>query len=357
MPRANNKSLRLLAIFASALTASAISALAPHSYAAAPLHDTIRAAQRKVVKIYGAGGVRGLEAYQSGILISPEGHILTALSYVLDTDELTVVLDDGRKFTPELLGIDQMSELAVLKLPVKDETLAAFDLASAAKADVGDRVLALSNLYNIAGGDEPVSVLQGVVTTIAPLEARRGGFQANFRHGVYILDAAANNPGAAGGALVDWNGRLLGVLGKELKSRATGAWLHYALPIDQIAATVDRLRTGQSLNVVDQLSKPAEALSLGNLGLVLVPDVLARTPPYIDSVFPNSPAARAGLRPDDLVVFIAGEPTASCKAVAEVIARQERFDDVSVSVLRDGELIEVSLAADQANADEAREDG
>jgi serine protease Do len=353
MPRRPRKRLPLLALVASALAASAVSASAPDSHAAAPLRATIRAAQRKVVKIYGAGGVRGLEAYQSGILISPEGHVLTALSYVLDTDELTVVLDDGRKFTPELLGVDQVSELAVLKLPVKDETLPSFDLASAAKADVGDRVLALSNLYNIAGGNEPVSVLQGVVTAIAPLEARRGGFQSNFHHPVYIVDAAANNPGAAGGALVDWNGRLLGVLGKELKSRATGAWLHYALPIGQIAATVDRLRSGESLNAAEQLSKPAEALSLASLGLVLVPDVLARTPPYIDSVFPSSPAARAGLRPDDLVVFIAGEPTASCKAVAEVIARQEKFDEVRVSVLRDGELVEVSLAADQTNADEA----
>ncbi len=352
MARARRQLLRPLRNFASTLALAMIAANSIQAASAASLHDAIRGAQRKVVKIYGAGGVRGLEAYQSGLLVSPEGQVLTALSYVLDSDQLTVVLDDGRKFTAELVGVDQVTELAVLKLPVEDERLPAFDLTDSAVADVGDRVLALSNLYNIAGGDEPVSVLQGVVAAIAPLEARRGARSSNYHGAAYILDAAANNPGAAGGALVDWNGRLLGVLGKELKSRTTGAWLHYALPIDQIAATVDRLRAGESLNEAVQLPEPIEPLSLADLGLVLVPDVLARTPPFIDAVHPGSPAARAGLRPDDLVVFVAGEPTASCKAVAEIIARQEKFDEVRVSVLRKGDFVEASLTADQPAGNE-----
>jgi S1-C subfamily serine protease len=95
---------------------------------AASLHDTIRDAQRKVVKIYGAGGLSGLEAYQSGILISPEGDVLTVQSYVLDTDDLAIVLDDGRKLKAELLGTDPIRELAVLKLNVEDdETFPYFD--------------------------------------------------------------------------------------------------------------------------------------------------------------------------------------------------------------------------------------
>jgi serine protease Do len=347
--------LRLFAseFFAVALTLIVIATLActARRACAASLHDVIRDAQRKVVKIYGAGGVRGLEAYQSGILISPEGHVLTALSYVLDADDLAVVLDDGRKFSAELMGADQVSELAVLKLPIEDERLPAFDLNDAAPAVVGQRVLALSNLYNIAAGDEPVSVLQGVVAALGPLEARRGSFQSNYRGTVYILDAAANNPGAAGGALVDWNGRLVGVLGKELKSRATGAWIHYALPIDQIAVTVQRLREGQSLAAAATSVEPLEPLSLADLGLVLVPDVLQRTPPFVDSVIPMSPAARAGLRPDDLLVFVAGEPISSCKAAAQTISRHEKQDEVRISVLRDGELIEATLAADQPSSE------
>jgi len=316
---------------------------------AASLYDSIRGAQRKVVKIYGAGGVRGLEAYQTGILISPEGHVLTVESYVLDTDDLAVVLDDGRKYQAELLGVDPVRELAVLKLPVEDASLPHFDLAAAPLAEVGERVLAVSNLFGIAAGDEPVSVLQGVVTAVAPLEARRGSFESSYRGNVYVVDAAANNPGAAGGALVNWRGELLGLLGKELRSRTTGAWLHYALPVDSFVASVETMRSGQSIDVAeDAEAGPVEPLSLGELGLVLVPDVLPRTPPYIDAVLPNSVAARAKLQPDDLIVYIEGEPTASCAAVVQAVARREKFDAVRVSVLRDGKLVETTLEADDA---------
>jgi serine protease Do len=244
-------------------------------------------------------------------------------------------------------------ELALLRLPIEGEALPAFDLAAATTAEVGDRVLAASNLFNIAGGDEPVSVLQGVVTAIAPLDARRGAFEASYRGNVYIVDAAANNPGAAGGALVNWRGELLGLLGKELRSRTTNAWLNYALPVDQFIASVEQMRNGQSVKPDESTAKPTEPLSLAELGLVLVPDVLPRTPPYVDSVLPKSAASRAGLKADDLVVFVEGEPTASCDAVVTAIGRREKFDAVRLSVLRDGKLIETSLEAEDA-ADETK---
>ncbi len=330
----------LACVFASA-------ALAASSYAtAASLYDTIRDAQRKVVKIYGAGGVSGLEAYQTGILISPEGHVLTVQSYVLDTDDLAVILDDGRKFKGEVIGVDPVRELAVVKLPLEEEALPHFNLGAAPVANVGDRVLAVSNLFNIAGGDEPVSVLQGVITALAPLQARRGAFDASFRGKVYIVDASANNPGAAGGALVNWRGEILGLLGKELRSRATGAWLHYAIPVDQFAEAAETMSAGGSVDA-DALTQdtPAEPLSLPDVGIVLVPDVLPRTPPYIDAVLPRSAAARAGLKADDLVVFVEGEPSASCAAVIEAISAHEKFDAVRLSVLRNGELFEATLRA------------
>jgi S1-C subfamily serine protease len=343
--------VRIACVFASFL------ALLPSPTDAASLHDTIRDAQRKVVKIYGAGGISGLEAYQTGILISPEGHVLTVQSYVLDTDDLAIVLDDGRKFTGEVLGTDPVRELAVIKLPLEEETLPYFDLTASASAATGDRVLAVSNLFNIAGGDEPVSVLQGVVTALAPLEARRGAFDSSFHGKVYIVDAAANNPGAAGGALVNWRGELLGLLGKELRSRATGAWLHYAIPVDQFTEAVETMRAGGSVSAGDfAQSAPSEPLSLGDVGIVLVPDVLPRTPPYIDAVLPRSAAARAGLQPDDLVVFVEGEPTASCVAVAEAIGRRERFDAVRISVLRNGKLVEADLESDGFSDDEEPSD-
>ena len=325
---------------------------------AGSLHDSIREAQRKVVKIYGAGGVSGLEAYQTGILISAEGHVLTVQSYVLDTDDLGVVLDDGRYFTAEILGVDPVRELAVLKLPVENDSLPHFNLAASPLAKIGERVLAVSNLFNIAGGDEPVSALQGVVSAISPLDARRGAHQASFRGKVYIVDAAANNPGAAGGALVNWRGELLGLLGKELRSSATGAWLHYAIPVDQFVASVETMEAGRTVDDADSNpSTAADPLSLAKVGIVLIPDILPRTPPYIDSVVAASAASRAGLRPDDLLVLVEGEPTASCSAVVDQVTRRESFDDVRISVLRDGELVEVTLNAEDVEPlDEPNED-
>jgi len=107
--------------------------------------------------------------------------------------------------------------------------------------------------------------------------------------------------------------------------------------------------------VADAETNPSTAtdpLSLAALGIVLVPDILPRTPPYIDSVVADSAAARAGLRPDDLLVLVEGEPTASCSAVVEQVVRRESFDDVRISVLRDGELVEATLNAEDAESSE-----
>ena len=326
---------------------------------AADLQQTLRTAQSKIVKLYGAGGLKQMEAYQTGILISPEGHVLTVMSYVLDTDDLAVILDDGRKWQAEFLGSDPLTELALLKLPDEAAPVPFFDLRKAAdnRAQPGDRIFALSNLYGIATGDEPVSVLQGVVTAVAPLRARRGAYQANYRGEIYVLDAYANNPGAAGGALVDWQGRLLGLLGKELRSEVTGTWLNYALPTANFAATVEDLLAGRSSSARAESTLPEEAYSAEALGISLIPDVLPRTPPYIDTIRRKSPAEQAGLRPDDLVVFVGGEPTDSLRTVIEQLEQQDRRESLTISVLRDGQLREFTLIANrQANPDDENPD-
>jgi len=314
-----------------------------------PLRTTIRSVQQRVVKIYGAGGMRNFEAYQSGLLISSEGHVLTALSYVLDTDDLAVVLDDGSRFTARLIGSDPITELALLQLPTEGRSLPWFDLQAAAgtepgQAIVGTRVLAVSNLFGIATGAEPASVLQGVVTAMVPLDARRGQYRSNYRGLVYVVDAQTNNPGASGGALTDWQGHLLGVLGKELRSRATGTWLNYALPVREIRGVVDDMLAGRANRAADLgVAQPESPLTAAALGLALVPNILARTPPYIDAIRRHSPAEQGGLQADDLVVLVAGQPTASCQAVLEAIGQHEREDPVRLSVLRDGQLLEIEL--------------
>lgn len=318
-----------------------------HSFA-----EVVRRVQPKVVKLYGSGGFRGLEAYQSGMLISAEGHVLTVWSYVLDSDEVLVVLDDGRRFFAKLVTADPLTEIAVLKFDTEGDSLPHFVLSEAATVEPGARVLAFSNLFGIAAGDEAVSVLHGVVSAVAPLEARRGAFDSNYRGNVYVVDAAANNPGAAGGALTDSEGRLLGMLGKELRSNLTGTWLNYALPVAAFAPTVEEILAGKfTPPELTELDRPDRPLSLHALGIVLVPDVVNRTPPYIDRVLPSSPAARAGLQPDDLVVMIGPHVASSCRDAVKLIERLEQDEPVRIAVLRDEQFLDFTLKAEAADID------
>jgi serine protease Do len=314
-----------------------------------PLHAVARQVQPKIAKIYGAGGVRGLEAYQSGILVSAEGHVLTVLSYVLDGDDVTVVLDDGRRFEAQHVASDPLTEIALLKFDPGKDPLPHFDLNEVQTASPGARVLAFSNLFGIATGDEPVSMLQGFVSAVAPLEARRGTHDTPFRGDVYVVDAAANNPGAAGGALTDSQGRLLGMLGKELRSNVTGTWLNYALPTTAFAKTVDEMIAGKfTAAAVSELDRPEHPLSFADLGIVLVPNVVTRTPPYLDRIAPGSPAARAGLQTDDLLVMINAQVTASCREALELLQRLEQDEEVRIAVLRKGALLEVKLQPEKS---------
>ena len=340
--------------FRTTLTLATVVLLSSHALSASDtnLTEVIREAQTKVVKIFGAGGFRQLEAYQSGIIISPEGHVLTSLSYVLDTDDLVVVLDDGRSLKPEFVGSDPVRELALLKLPLAEESLPYFDLHHQEQVEVGDRIFAISNLYGIATGDESASVLQGAITARAPLDARRGAYTTTFRDEVYVVDAYANNPGAAGGALVDWQGRLLGILGKEVKSKVTGTWLNYALPIASFAESVSEMREGNSSNWTPPVQLPDESLSTEYLGVRLVPDVLPVTPPFVDAVRRGSPAEVAGLRADDLIVFTGERQIASCHAFLEELTYHDRREEIQIGILRDGALLEVTLKPEDSRADD-----
>lgn len=334
-------SWRLCGLIAIGVVLAACPARADESLA-----SLARNVQPKMVKIYGAGGLRGLEAYQSGMLISADGDVLTAWSYVLDSDDVAVVLDDGRRFTATLVGADPLTEVAVLKVDPGTEKLPYFKLDKLQNVDVSTRVLAFSNLFGIATGDEPVSMLQGYVSAVAPLEARRGGFSTNYRGDVYIVDAATNNPGASGGALVDVQGNLLGMLGKELRSELTGTWLNYALPVSAFASTVESIRAGDfTPRLLSEADRPDHPLSLSALGIVLVPNVVGRTPPYIDRVLLDSAADKAGLRPDDLLLMIDTNVVASRQQVDAIVERFERDATVRVSVLRDEALLEFSLSA------------
>jgi serine protease Do len=304
---------------------------------------TIDRVQPKIVKIHGAGGFQGLEAYQSGILISPEGHLLTVFSYVLDTDYIVATLDDGRKLPARLLGADPELDIAVLK--VEASQLPYFDLAEAVEVGGGTRVLALSNLFGVATGNEAASVQQGIVSVKTRLEARRGTFETPYHGPVYVLDAVTNNPGAAGGALVDWRGNLLGLMGKELENARNRTWLNYAIPINELRPSVEAIQSGKFVAGGNDSAekKPAQSLGLAMLGIVPVPDIFERTPPFVDQVRPDSPAQRGGVRADDLIVLVGDRLVQTLKALEGELQHVDHEDPVRLTVLRGQELLEIVL--------------
>lgn len=316
---------------------------AGHSFA-----TTIDAVQPKMVKVFGAGGIRGLEAYQSGFLISAEGHVLTVWSYVLDTDELQVVLDDGRRFDTQVVGFDPRLEIAVLKIDATD--LDHFKLDQSASLEVGSRVLAFSNLYGVASGNEPNSVLHGSVAAVTSLSARRGAYESLYDGPVYVVDAMTNNAGAAGGALTDRGGRLAGLLGKELRNAENNIWLNYSIPIGELTTAVEDILAGnvRPRGSSDSRKRPQQPVSIDDLGIVLLPNILNRTPPFVQYVQPNSPAAEAGIKADDLILYLDTTVVRSRDELLEELSFIDKIDVVRLTVQRGQKLVSVEIVSSRS---------
>ncbi len=306
--------------------------------------DTIEAVLPRVVKIFGAGGVTNLEAYGSGFLISADGHIATVWSHVLDADVINVVLDDGRRFDAELLGAEPSLELAVLKIDA--EGLPHFDLTQVAEAGPGTRVLAFSNVFQVALGDEPVSVMHGVIAAMDALSARSGRYDVSYDGPVYVVDAVTNNSGAAGGVLTTRDGQMLGMIGRQLQNSQSNTRLNYSIPMTELVVTIQQIQTGDFSRIRDDESPETDhTFDALDFGIVLVPDVVERTPAYVDAVLAGSQASTGGLQPDDLIVFANNRLVHSCKAFEEELRQLQPADDLTVVVRRGGSLVTVTLTA------------
>ena len=298
-------------------------------------------AARRVVKLYGAGGIRGLESYQTGILVSPSGHILTVLSTAIDSELIDCVLDDGRRYNASLLGADLRRELALLK--VDGDDLPFFELsAESPRQNVGTRVLALSNLFGVAVGDERVSIQQGVIAAHVPLRARRGPHEAAYRGDVYVLDCTTNNPGSPGGCLIDWHGNCIGMLGKELRSSENATWLSYAIPAYELALGFKAILSGNS-GQPPTGERTASDFNIRSLGLELVPDLLNLTPPFVEATLPNSLAAKAGFQTDDLIVAVGNKTVTSQRSLRQELSYLIPGDSIQMNIIRNGSIVLMDL--------------
>ena len=305
---------------------------------------TIRNTMPKMVKIFGAGKIRKLHSYSTGFLISPEGHIATVWNHVLDADEVTVILADGHRYQAKVVNAEPTLDLAVLKITEKTPPLPYFDLKKAGSAGAGTRILAFSNMFKVATGDEPVSIIHGVIAAKTKLSARRGVFELPYDGTVYVVDGITNNPGSGGGVLMTRDGTLLGMIGREVRNTKTNTWMNYAVPISELRTTVEDILAGKfrpNERKADS-DNPRNYAAL-DFGLVMLPDVVFRTPPYLDSCVRGSAAAKAGLQPDDLVLFVNDELIQSNRMLADELGRLEGGDTLKLVVRRGNKLITVQM--------------
>jgi serine protease Do len=327
--------------------AAATTGLIPESARAAGSRSssqTIRYVLPRMVKIFGAGGLQGLAAFGSGFLVSKEGHIVTVWSHVLDADEVIVVLNDGRRFTATVLGAEPQLELAVLKIEAFDQelNLPHFDLSSGiGSASEGTRILGFSNMFKVATGDEAVSVLHGVIAAKTKLKTRRGTFELPYDGAVYVVDAITNNSGAAGGLLATREGKLLGMIGREVRNAETNTWLNYSIPISELTTAIEEIISGNFRSQRQPLDEPAAAMRYSpiDFGIVMVPDVLFRTPAYVNALVEGSAAHKAKLQPDDLILFVNDDLVQSVKEQATAFGRLEAGDTLRLVVRREDQLL------------------
>lgn len=323
------------------------------------LNEVVQKVNPKMVKIYGSGGFKGLPAYGTGVLISPNGYVLTVANHLMESSDLRVHLYDGTRLPAKIVAIEPELDAALLKIGTDKsqfDDLPFFDIISAAKtpqALPGTSILAFSNQFQIASRDEPMSVMRGNIAAFARLFGRIGIFEAPYSGNVYVVDAITNNPGAAGGIITNRKGDILGIIGKELRNEQTNTWINYAVPIN--AELEVRLADGTTkkisiTNLIEKkeaykpVTKANKALGGGGYcGIFYVPNVVDRTPPYIEYLEPGSPAQKAGLLPDDLIVYVDGLPVVSITSLQELMLKYRPQDRVQLEIRRGDKLQTITV--------------
>lgn len=252
----------------------------------------------------------------SGVIVSGDGYILTNHHVVVNADAIIVLLADGREAEAQVVGSDPETDLAVLRITLKE--LSPMPIGNSSQARVGDVVLAIGNPFGLGQ-----SVSQGIVS------ATGRGLGLNTFESFLQTDAAINR-GNSGGALIDAYGNLIGI-NTAILDETSSQGISFAIPV-KIAIKVleDIIREGHVVR--------------GWLG-VQVQQLLATTPQdggvappvalIIVEVQPGSPAAASGLRSGDIVTHINGDPVLDGVQSTNLIADLKPGDSVSLRILRD----------------------
>ncbi len=255
----------------------------------------------------------------SGVIVSPEGYILTNNHVVEAADEIEVALADGRKASAKVVGADPDTDLAVVKINLPN--LPAITLGHVEQARVGDVVLAIGNPFGVGQ-----TVTMGIISALGRSHLGINTFE-NF-----IQTDAAINPGNSGGALTDIDGNLLGI-NTAIYSRSGGSLgIGFAIPVSTVKMVMDSIiKTGQVvrgwIGVEPQDITPELAESFG---------LTTKTGAIIAGILKNGPADKAGMKPGDILVAIDGKPVNDTTEMLNLVAQLTPGRRAEIQVLRKG---------------------
>jgi serine protease Do len=262
----------------------------------------------------------------SGVIISADGFIVTNNHVIDGADRVMVTLDDGRSLPARVVGRDPQTDIAVVK--VEAAGLPAVTFADSAAIEVGDRVLAIGNPFGIG---------ETVTTGIVSAMGRRAGIGLAYED--FVQTDAAINPGNSGGALVDIEGRLIGI-NTAILSRSGGfQGVGLAVPANLVSQVTEGLvRNGKvvrgylGVGAQDLTAALAEGLNLKG-----------RTGALVTDVAPGTPAEKAGLESGDVIVAIDGKPIDDANRLTLTVAGIAPGTEVDLRVVRDGKERSLTL--------------
>jgi Do/DeqQ family serine protease len=266
----------------------------------------------------------------SGVIVSPEGYILTNNHVIEGAAEIQVTLSDSRRTTAQLIGADPDTDLAILR--IKLDRLPVITLGNSDTAQVGDRVLAIGNPFGVGQ-----TVTSGIVSALGRNQLGINTFE-NF-----IQTDAAINPGNSGGALVDVNGNLIGI-NTAIYSRSGGNMgIGFAIPVSTARQVLEGIvRDGQvvrgwvGIEPMELTAELAETFGLKQTEGVIVTGVLQ-----------SGPAANAGLRPGDLLLKVAGQPVKNVGELLTQIAALTPGKPAKLEVVRRNQTLTLDVTPAQ----------
>jgi Do/DeqQ family serine protease len=263
----------------------------------------------------------------SGVVVSPEGYILTNFHVIDGADEIEVANNDGRKYKASVVGSDPESDLAVLRIPA-DHKLPVIAFGSSESLRVGDVVLAIGNPFGVGQ-----TVTSGIVSALGRSHLGINTFE-NF-----IQTDAAINPGNSGGALVDSNGHLIGI-NTAIYSQSGGSMgIGFAIPVslaknvmEQIVKSGGVTRGWVGIEVQEITPELAESFKLSATQGALIAGVMR-----------GSPADKAGIKPGDVLIQVTGKPVKDAQVMLELIAALEPGKTASFGLKREGRDVTVEV--------------